>query len=372
MDDVARRVGVAKSTVSLALNGKPGVSAELRAAIFQAAEELGYSLPQARPPKRATPHRTFAVVYHVVEETEAEPAGVALGYLNGIQAYARQNQISLTVLTSYPGGGVQRFSLQFLDQADPAPEGLIVMGAGLTRESAFIRWAERHAVPVVAVSRNWLDVPISTVSQDHAQQARIALDHLAHLGHTRIGFIARRVDRDCDWFAIRLRCHQEALERAGVALDGSLVSIGEDGGAALKALLARQPDVTAVFAIYDRVAVEALQATTALGLEVPRDLSIIGLDNVESPPAGYPRLTTVGFSHYQAGHSAAKLLAEQIEQPALSYGRIVLRSELIERESCARAPRGERELRAAGAQRPAEPEGGEVGGGNRESVSARP
>jgi LacI family transcriptional regulator len=70
-----------------------------------------------------------------------------------------------------------------------------------------------------------------------------------------------------------------------------------------------------------------------LGIDVPRDLSIIGLDNAEQPPEGYPPLTTVGFSHFVMGRSGARLLADQIEQPELSYARLILHSSLIERET---------------------------------------
>jgi LacI family transcriptional regulator len=182
-------------------------------------------------------------------------------------------------------------------------------------------------------------VPVSTVSQDHEEQARTALTHLVRLSHRKIGFVAREVDRDCDWFDIRLRCYRETLERIDQPWDETLISIGEDGKEAVTALLARHPDVTAVFAIYDRVAVEAMQGIAALGLDIPADLSIIGLDNADKAPPGYPALTTVGFSHFRAGNIAAKLLADQIEQPELSYGRVVLRSELIERASCARPHR---------------------------------
>jgi LacI family transcriptional regulator len=335
MDDVARRVGVAKSTVSLALNGKPGVSSELRQTILQVADELGYHLPPSRPSRGSSPHRTFAVVYHVVQASEAEPEGVALGYMRGIQSYARRHQISLTVLTDYPGGVVQRFSLQFLDNVDPSPEGLIVMGAGLKRSSPFIQWARERSVQVVALSRNWPDVPLSTVSQDHAEQARIAMEHLTKLGHRRIGFLARSVDQDCDWFETRLRCYREALKAVGEPFDETLVSIGVDGGQAATALLENRPDVTALFGIYDRVAVGALVAIQDLGIDIPHDLSIIGLDNAEQPPQRCPALTTVGFSHFGMGRSGARLLADQIEQPELSYARLILHSSLIERETCA-------------------------------------
>lgn len=337
MDDIAKLVGVAKSTVSLALHDRPGVSPELKARILKAAEELGYRLDQ-RPSRRANELKSFAVINHVVQESESEISGVALGCLDGIQSYARETNIHLTVLTDYRTGEGQRLGLEFLEQASMAPDGLILTGAAVTRDSPFIAWAERRGIPLVVLSRNWPDLPISTVSQDHRQQARIALDHLIELGHRRIAFVARHVDRQCDWFPWRLECYREALARIGEPFDPELVVTGVDGGAAAKSLMAAHPEVTAIFAIYDRVAVEAMQGLAEIGYRVPHDVSIIGLDNAAQPPDGYPRLTTVGFSHFQAGYLAAELLAKKLQNPEMSYANIVLRSYLIVRDSCA-APR---------------------------------
>ena len=102
----------------------------------------------------------------------------------------------------------------------------------------------------------------------------------------------------------------------------------------VKELLTRKPGVTAIFALHDERAIQSIQGVMALGLKVPNDISIIGLDNSQEPPAGFPGLTTVGFSHFDAGYLGAELLLKQIENDNICFGNLWVRSILIERDSC--------------------------------------
>lgn len=333
MADIARRLGVAKSTVSLALNDKPGVSDEMRAQVIRTAKEMGYRLAPRYRVRRLSPE-SFAVINHVVLQSESEISGVSVGYLKGIQAFTREANINLTILSDYRGGEKQ-FGFHFMDETNLQPDGLILMGGAVTRDSPFIRWAHQKEIPIVVLSRNWPDSPICTVSQDHAQQSKIALDYLIDQGHRTIGFISREADRDCDWFPIRLAQYRKTLEMHTDRADDTLVSIAADGAEAVKKLLARRPDITAIFGIYDRIAVQAMVALRALGKEVPEGVSVIGLDDADPSPDGYPGLTTVGFSHIDMGYLAAELLAKKIENPEIYYGQIVVESYLVERDSCA-------------------------------------
>jgi LacI family transcriptional regulator len=208
----------------------------------------------------------------------------------------------------------------------------------LSQDSPLLQKAITAEIPVVVTSRNWSDLPVSTVSQDHRQQARLALEYLLGLGHKKIGFLAREVDRNYDWFQIRLNCYREALAKIGEPVSEELITIGVNGAEAAKSLLARRPDVTAILAIHDENAVSAMQGLREIGLDVPGDISLIGLDDSARPPQGYPSLTTVSFSHLKIGQLAAKLLLEQLDDDHAFYSKVFLQCHLIERESCA-APR---------------------------------
>jgi DNA-binding LacI/PurR family transcriptional regulator len=191
-------------------------------------------------------------------------------------------------------------------------------------------------VPTVVLSRNWPDLPVSTVSQDHREQARIALDYLAKLGHKTIAFIAGERDRYYDWFDWRVECYRQAMIDLNGRSDEELIVIAKDGAEAAKCLLTRRPDVTAVWAIYDDRAVEAMCGLTELGLAIPEDVSVIGLDDTCSSPEGCPELTTVGFSGRKLGSLATEVLLKQMEDDEFRYAHIVVSSYLVERRSCAK------------------------------------
>ena len=335
MDDVARQAGVSKSTVSLALNDKPGVSPEMKEAVLLAAEELGYSLPERRSLRKSfSQQKNFTVVHQVGQEPYDNVYGLFLNYLQGIRSFAQQANINITAISGYHKGDLGRLEMHILKDENTPLDGLILMGAGVHRESQLLHRAIELRIPLVVLSRNWPDLPISTVSQDHHQQAQIALDHLDHLGHRKIAFLANENDQEYEWFNTRLECYREKMRKLNQELSDDLVVLGENGVDATRELLTRRPDITAIFAIHDERAVQAIQGVIDLGLEVPKDVSIIGLDNSEDTPDGYPNLTTVAVPHFDGGYLATELLLRQIENENLCFGNLSIRSYLIERDSC--------------------------------------
>jgi LacI family transcriptional regulator len=177
------------------------------------------------------------------------------------------------------------------------------------------------------------------VSQNHFQQAQIALNHLVDLGHRKIAFLANEADQEYEWFDIRLECYQAKMREINGKEDEGFVVVGRDCADAARQLLAQSPEVTAIFAIYDGRAVETIKGLVEMGIKIPEDVSIIGLDNAEDVPAGYPGLTTVGVPHVETGYLAAELLMKQIENDSLSHANLTVCSTLIERDSCSKPAR---------------------------------
>jgi LacI family transcriptional regulator len=208
------------------------------------------------------------------------------------------------------------------------------MGWSARRDGELLHALLARGLPVVALSRDWPDLPVSTVGQDHHQQAYIALDHLIGLGHRQIAFLATEDDCRHEWFAWRRECYEARMRERCGAVDPELVVVGEDCGLAARALLERRPDVTALFCVTDPNAVAAIHALQEAGLRVPQDVSVIGLDGVQLEPEGYPTLTTVAWPHFQAGRLAAEVLLRQIESHDLSFVKVALRSELVEGATC--------------------------------------
>ncbi len=335
MEDVARQAGVSKSTVSLALSDKPGVSPEIKETIVQAAEELGYSLPERRPLRKSLPKRkNFTIVHHVGHEPFDDIYGLFLDYLQGIQAFAQEADINITAIGGYRSVDFDCLEARTLGDQRTPMDGLILMGKGVRRDSRLLHRALELQIPLVVLGRNWPGLPVSTVSQDHCQQAKTAFDYLAQLGHRQIAYVAKEGDQEYEWYDIRLRCYRDKMKELGQEVDEDLIVLGKDTAQAVRELLTRKPGVTAMFALHDQRAIEAMQGAMELGLEIPKDISIMGLDNSEEPPANFPKLTTVGFSHFDVGYLGTELLLRQIENENLCFGNLTVRSYLIERNSC--------------------------------------
>jgi LacI family transcriptional regulator len=338
MEDVARQAGVSKSTVSLALNDKPGISAELKQTILQAAADLGYRLTRTRLSARSAATRTIAVVHsepHQPPSGNPEPTGLYLHYLEGIRAFTQSAKLNLTLIADYRDGDTQGLAFQLLHGATAAFDGFLFMGWSARQENRLVQQTLQQGLPAVALSRSWPGLPVSTVGPDYQQQVQLAIDYLAGLGHRRIAFLARADDRRYEWFGLRLAAYETAMHRLNGQVDPALIVLGATGRAAVETLLSQRADVTAVFAINDDFAIEVIGALQELGLHVPGQISVIGQDNLAAQSLPDLALTTVGFSHFHVGYLAADLLRQQMENQALAYGNLWVRSYLVEGSSCA-------------------------------------
>jgi DNA-binding LacI/PurR family transcriptional regulator len=341
MADVAEAAGVSVSTVSLVLNDKPGISAEVRTVVLKAVDELGYRV-RRRYPQRVTPEvKTVAVVHYASPEAayRFEVSGLFVDFVASIQDYFQyQKNVNWALIPDYREGDEGNLGFQLLKDEAVIPDGLILIGI-ITPQCSLLQRTMGDGIPVVVLSRYWPDLPVSTVSQDHCEQARTALDYLVQLGHRKIAFVAREIDQVYDWFSVRLACYREMMTELSGGVDEELIAVAANGAEAVKALMPRRSDVTAIFAVHDENAVEAMRGLREMGLRVPQDVSIMGLDDSAASPEGYPGLTTVGFSHAKVGQLAAEILLKQIEDEDLCYSKVLVRSRLIERGSCSK-PRG--------------------------------
>lgn len=336
MKDVAQRAGVSKATVSMVLNKKPGITPETQQAVLLAAEELSYRLPERRP-LRSPAQRTLAIIYHLQDVERTESYNIIPGFLRGARMFAQEANVHLTILAGDQRGGFGQIGSEFLGSEGLLPAGLLLMGPTLRRDSKSVVQALRQGIPVVVLCRNWPDMPVSTVGHDHHEQACIALDHLISLGHRTIAFVAGETDDQYDWYQWRLDSYREKMIDLNGEVDADLIILAENRVEAIKALMKRRPDVTAIFANHDTEAIEAMEGLQEAGLRIPQDVSVIGQDDARQPPAGFPGLTTVRFSHSEVGYLAAELLLRQIESNEVVHGNIWVRSYLVERESCCEA-----------------------------------
>jgi LacI family transcriptional regulator len=193
-------------------------------------------------------------------------------------------------------------------------------------------------LPVVLMNRLSQDYSFPAVSVDNEQGARMAVSHLARLGHTRIAHIAG--PQEASTGVSRLRGFREGMAAHGLEVREDLIAYAgrytvEDGTRCARELLTVQGGFTAVAAGNDMLAVGCYAALDEAGLHCPDDISVIGFNDMPFIDRLRPPLTTVRFPHYQLGTEAAQLLLERIGEREAPVKILYLAPELVVRGSVA-------------------------------------
>lgn len=329
--DVASRAGVAISTVSRVLNGSAEVAEGTRKRVQDAIEELRFQ-PQRIAKTLASQQATSLAV--------ALPSATSLFYveiLKGVKDVLRGTDIDLLLCnlgSAQPTETLQRF----IDRG--AVDGLLLVS--LPVAGGLAERLERMHAPVVLLGSRRND--IDSFYWDDSKGARDATEHLISLGHKRIGLITSH-----PWShntEPRVRGYREALETAGMPFDPQLVVSGEttkhagfseEAGAEAMAKLLELSDVpTAVFCVSDVQAYGAWSHARSVGLIVPRDISILGYDNLKL--SRFLDLSTMDQQMYEIGSRAARRLLDRIRQHSSDVIDEKIETNLIQRGSTA-APR---------------------------------
>jgi DNA-binding LacI/PurR family transcriptional regulator len=308
--DVAARAGVSKSLVSMVLRGDPGPSAASRATVLAAAQEIGY-----------TPNRAAAIL----AAGRTDTVGVAL------DDYRNPWYVPLFagIREAVAGSAVRLASADKTSNAhlDVSPlDDLLSLRVDGVLVAAEIAVGSRGEVvvpdvPVVMVGHRAHVVPgADVVSDDPVLGGRIATQHLVDLGHRSIAHVAgsdrtgraRRAGYEAAMRDAGLRALVIGGDDARVAAGAAPDTTESDGYHQGAAILDAQPDVTAVFAANDSMAMGVMGAAAERGLRVPEDLSVIGYDDSPIAGAALLRLTTIDARWHEVGRIAALQLLERI------------------------------------------------------------
>ncbi len=325
--DVAKRAGVAVTTVSRVMNNKGQVSAETRDRVLLAIEELNYRpSPAARSLPRGRVHTVAVIVPFVTH-----PSAVAR--VQGIVQGLRDVDIPVSIFdVETPSHQGEHFALL---AGAYRPEGTVIVSIRPNdRELAAFREAGLCPVFVDA------DVAgFSSVFIDNRLGGILATEHLLDLGHERIAFIGdvENLSFGFDSSTNRRLGYRDALQRRGIESRDGYERVGEHGRETSRRLttelLALSEPPTAIFASSDTQAIGAIEAAREMGVDVPTELSVIGFDDIES--ARYVGLTTVRQPLAESGHSAAELVRKHIQDPTCEPTKVPLSLEVISRDSTA-------------------------------------
>lgn len=322
--DVAKRAGVAPSTVSHFLTGRAPVSETTAARIKAAIDELGYR-PNltARNLRLSRTHTIGLVVANIANPFFAEIVR-AIGHACQRLGY------SLLLSDSDEDGEREAGLLQNLLQQ--RIDGLLVIHTG--RRNDYARLTAGAPLPVVFVDREVAGR--SFVVTDNHLGGVLAARHLWGLGHRRIGVLAG--DPHVENVAQRLAGFKEELAAHGVPLgDRDLIAGSQTlaTGRDVEFLLRRPDPPTAIFATNDIIALGAWRRLLELGRRVPEDISLVGYDNIEMTQWTLPPLTTVGQDKEELGRRAVRALIDAQAGADREPETILVPPQLIVRRSTA-------------------------------------
>ena len=325
--DVAARAGVSVTTVSHALNRTRFVSDEARAKVNEAAHALGYVPSEVARGLKQNTTRTLGMLV----PNNSNPYFAEI--IRGVEAHCYAAGYSLVLCNSNDDAHRQLDHLRVLSER--RVDGIVLVASGTDAE--IVDSCKGLRLPLVLLDREIDSIDADLIEVDHATGAELATAHLLSVGHARVACIGGPDDlrpsqqREAGW--------RRALAAAGINPRVDELVRGDfgpqSGAAAMRRLLKSAHPPTAVFVCNDMMAFGALHVAHELDIDVPRDLSIVGFDDIELSAYTSPPLTTVAQPKQAIGVGAASLLLERLQGGRTEPRRLILQPELRLRASSA-------------------------------------
>lgn len=315
--DVAREAGVSKTAVSFAFNSPDRLSPETANRIREVAEALGYRPhPVAR---MLTQRRTWTIGVLTPQALSVIFSNPFFGaFSEGVALAAEESGYGLHFISPLHGSLARALSRATVDG---------VVAIGLSGDHPEVEEIRRAGLPFVLVDSRALPEH-SSVEVDDEGGARTAAEHLLSLGHRDFLVIGIEPPQTASGpdpdgvVARRLRGYRAALEAAGIELTDERIVVGpatiEGGIAVFREAWEAGLRPTAILAMSDAMAIGAMRAARDLGLGVPRDVSVVGFDDIDLAPHTDPALTTVHQPVRRKGEEAVRLLLSIVDGSGLA------------------------------------------------------
>ncbi len=337
--DIAKKAQVSTATVSYVLNDSAQISEETREKVLKAVRELNYSPNNIAKSLKIKKTNTIGIITEDITVFNSPEIVDGInkymeeqGYhiiLNNLRLFKRLGN-NFWNSTKYVKKINEIISVLLSRQID----GIIYIGAHTRDVSDIIKDINIPIVYTYCYSSGELDY---SVNYDDQLGAYEATEYLIKLGHKRIGVITGLVDSiPCQE---RLKGYQKALEENNLIFNPSYIKVGdweyESGYENAKELLSKKDRTTAIFAMNDLMAGGVIDAAREMGINIPKDLSLIGYDNRECSFFYVPKLTTVGLPLSEMGERSAKILIDLIDKKNTEETSIKIKCSIVERESAA-------------------------------------
>ncbi len=330
--DIARQLKVSATTVSNALNNKPGVGKAARRRILNLAKEMGYQPNYFA--KGLVSRQSYAIGLVITNIADPFYPQLALG----VQEKANASGYSTMLFNTDHSMENEKRIIEML--GSKGVDGVIL--STVQQDDPNIELLEDLNIPFVLVNRLILNPKkasrIDSVSLDNYGGAYEAAAHLCRLGHTKIAIIAG--DMDSSTAIMRTRGAKDAFAECGVTIPPEwFVVCGytkENAFEATRKILNREKRPTAVLAQDDNMALGVREAAFDSGFKIPEDLALVGFNDISFSSLTGIELTTVSQDQYAMGMTAAELLInklQHLDRPGIS-NQVVVETDLVIRKSC--------------------------------------
>lgn len=323
LDDIARELGISKSTVSKALSGAKDVSKAMRQNVLEKAVEMGYSRAA-----RSAEQPRLAVFVINMEYTKPEDFGydIVMGFRQAAEPSGYQVEMipltqQLQLETHYDTYMVQNNY-----------SGALLLGLSLL--DPWMKDFETCKTPAILYDNHINSNPrVTHIGVDNAEGMELAVQYLKNLGHTKIGYLSSALQAYV--YRQRHTAFFRAMEAAGLHMDESLSGNADFINECLSLHLPRilKAGCTAIMCSHDLLANSVMVHIKEMGLRIPEDMSILGFDDIPMCRYTLPPLTTIRQDRVNIGKSAFYAMLNQLNN--VHPSSLLLHPELVERASCA-------------------------------------
>ncbi|MBM4464499.1 MAG: LacI family transcriptional regulator [Chloroflexi bacterium] len=328
IQDVAAAAVVSYQTVSRVINNRPDVAEDTRRRVWQVIEELGYQ-PSAIA-RGLVSKRTYTLGLITADFSDYFFTQVIVG----AEVEARKQGYFFMLCSTERNPADEPEYLRLLTERQV--DGILFARPSTEEDSRHIVSLIQQDVPLVTTAY-WLPgEKLTVVDVDNIDGGLQATECLIELGHRKIGMITG----PAGWKSVNDRAegYKLALSRAGIPFDASLVEYADwsyqSGYEAMHRLLAKSPQITALFAQNDQMAIGAMRALREAGRRIPDDVALVGYDDIPAAAYCHPSLTTIRQPMQRVGEVATQLLIQLVNGSAVERKEVLLTTELIRRETC--------------------------------------
>lgn len=328
--DVAERANVAPSTVSRVIADNPRISKETKERVWKAMEELGY-YPNAiaRSLASKVTYTIGLIMPRSAEDAFSNPFFPEV--MRGISVVAHREKYDLLISTS---GNEEEEKKAVIDMVKGRRvDGIILLCSRTTDE--LIPWLRDEGFPFTVIGKPLDSKGVCWVDNDNIGASKLATNYLIKHGHRDIAFISGSLE-----FVVsldRLDGYKLALDENGIPFRRELAEqdeFSEDGGYRAMKRILENAKPSAVIVTDDVMAFGVIRAAIDKGYKVPKDISIIGFNNIPLSAFANPPLTTIDISTFDLGVKSAELLISKLQNKLDNADHIIVPVKLIERKSC--------------------------------------